>query len=214
MAGRVTALTGARGFATPIGLEGGAFSIDGQGTLLTTEEVVLDEGRNPGLTKADAEEVLRAYLGVETVIWLAAALERDPTGGHVDGLACFVAPGVVLALSCEDPADPQYEPLQENLARLRAAETASGRPLEIVTVDHPERRMDHEDGQRLTWTYINFYIANGAVIMPGFGDPHDTPARATLARLFPGRDVVQVPLTELLRLAGGIHCMTQQQPLA
>ena len=142
MAGRVTALTGARRFTAPIALEGGAVHTDGQGTLLTTENVVLDEGRNPGLTKADAEDVLKEYLGVEKVIWLASALERDPTGGHVDGLACFVAPGVVVALSCEDPADPQYEPLRENLARLEAAQTASGRSLQVVTIDHPRRRLD------------------------------------------------------------------------
>ena len=212
MAGRVTALTGARGFTAPIAFEGGAFSCDGQGTLLTTEEVVLDEGRNPGLTKTDAEAVFREYLGAEKVVWLAAALERDPTGGHVDDLAAFVAPGVVVALTCEDPADPQYQPLRENLRRLEATHTASGRPLEIVTIDHPQRRLDDEDGYRLTWTYINFYVANGAVVVPGFGDPHDAPARETLARLFPRRDVVQLHLRELSRLAGNIHCMTQQQP--
>ena len=213
MAGRVTALTGARGFTAPIALEGGAVHTNGQGTLLTTEDVVLDEGRNPGLTKADAEDVLKEYLGAEKVIWLAAALEDDPTGGHVDGLACFVAPGVVVALSCEDPADPQYEPLRENLARLEAAETASGRPLQVVTIDHPRRRLD-EDGDRLSSTYVNFFIANGAVLLPGFDDPHDEPARETVARLLPGREVVQLQLRELARMAGNVHCMTQQQPVA
>jgi len=212
MAGRVTALTGARGFTAPIALEGGAMHTDGQGTLLTTEDVVLDEGRNPGLTKADAEDVLKECLGVEKVIWLAAALERDPTGGHIDGLACFVAPGVVVATSCDDPADPQYEPLGENLRRLEAAETASGRPLQVVTIDHPQRRLD-EDGDRLSSTYINFYFANGAVIMPGFDDAHDAPARETLARLLPEREVVQLQSRELARMAGDIHCTTQQQPL-
>ncbi len=214
MAGRVTALTGARGFTAPIAFEGGAFSYDGRGTLLTTEEVVLDEGRNPGLSKADAEAIFCEYLGAEKVVWLTAALERDPTGGHVDGLAGFVAPGAVVALSCEDSADPQYEPLRENLRRLEAAQTASGRPLEVVTIDHPQRRLDDEDGYRLTWTYINFYVANGAVLVPGFGDPHDGPARETLAPLFPGREVVQLHLREIARLAGDVQCMTQQQPSA
>ena len=214
MASRVTALTGARSFAAPIALEGGAFHADGQGTLITTEEVVLDQDRNPGLTKADAEDVFREYLGVEKVVWLASALEDDPTGGHVDGLACFVAPGVVVALSCDDPADPQYEPLREDLRRLEAAETASGRPLQVVTIDHPRRRLDDEDGHRMSSTYINFYIANGAVLMPGFGDPHDEPAREAVTRLFPGREVIQLQLRELARMAANIHCMTQQQPLA
>jgi agmatine deiminase len=212
MAARIIELSGARGFAAPIALEGGAVHTDGQGTLLTTEDVVLDERRNPGLTRPDAEEVLRQYLGVQKVIWLAAALEDDKTGGHVDTLACFAGPGVVVALSCEDRDDPQFEPLRENVARLRAAVTASGRPLEVVTVDHPRRRLDDEDGHRLSASYVNFYIANGAVLVPGFGDPHDGPARETLARLFPGREVVQLPLVELARLAAGIHCITQQQP--
>jgi len=119
---------------------------------------------------------------------------------------------VVVALSCEDPADPQYAPLRENLARLEAAETASGRPLQVVTIDHPRRRLD-EDGDRLSSSYINFYFANGAVLMPGFDDPHDAPARETLARLLPGREVVQLQLRELARMAGNVHCMTQQQPL-
>jgi agmatine deiminase len=214
MAGRVIDLTGARRFAAPIALEGGAIHTDGQGTLLTTEEVVLDEDRNPGLTRADAEEVLRQYLGVEKVVWLRAALEDDPTGGHVDDLACFVQPGVAVALSCEDPDDPQYEPLRENIARLRAAETASGRALQVITIDHPQRRLDPEDDHRRSSTYVNFYIANGAVLVPGFDDPRDEPARETLKRLFPGRRVIQLQLRELARMAANMHCMTQQQPLA
>jgi len=120
---------------------------------------------------------------------------------------------VVVALSCEDPADPQYAPLRENLARLKAAETASGRPLQVVTIDHPQRRLDDDDGHRISASYINFYVANGAVLMPGFDDPHDKPARETVARLFPGREVVQLPTIELARLAANIHCATQQQPL-
>ena len=212
MARRIIELTGARRFSAPIVLEGGALHTDGQGTLLTTEDVVLDERRNPGLSRADAEEVLRAYLGVEKVIWLSAALEHDNTGGHVDTLACFVAPGVVAALSCEDPGDPQFEPLRENVSRLAAAETASGRRLEVVEISQPQRRLD-DDGQRISASYINFYIANGAVVMPEFDDPRDEPARETLTRLFPGREVVQLPTAELARLAGNIHCITQQQPL-
>jgi agmatine deiminase len=213
MAERILALVGARRFAAPIVLEGGALHTDGEGTLLTTEEVVLDERRNPGLTRLDAEDVLRRYLGVEHVVWLAAALENDNTGGHVDNLACFVAPGVVAALSCEDRSDPQYVPLCENLARLRAARTASGHPFEVVEIRQPERRADGEDGHRISASYINFYIANDAVIVPAFGDPADEPAGEALGRLFPQRTVVQLPAVELARLAAGFHCLTQQQPL-
>ena len=213
MARRVIELAGARRFVAPIVLEGGALHTDGEGTLLTTEDVVLDERRNPGLARTQAEEVLRRYLGIEKVIWLAAALEHDATGGHVDALACFVAPGVVAALSCEDRADPQYDPLQENLARLGAAVTSTGGRLEVVTIAQPERRLD-EDGRRVSASYINFYVANDAVIIPAFADPCDEPARETLARLFPGRHVVQLHIPELARLTGGIHCITQQQPQA
>jgi agmatine deiminase len=211
MARRIDELAGARRFRAPIVLEGGALHTDGEGTLLTTEDVMLDSRRNPGLSRADAEDVLRAYLGVRKVIWLAAALEHDNTGGHVDTLACFVAPGVVVALSCDDPGDPQFEPLRENIERLEAAETASGRPLEVVQIRQPERRLD-ADGHRISASYINFYIANGAVVVPGFDDPCDRPAREILGRLFPGRAVVQLPTTELARVAGNIHCITQQQP--
>jgi agmatine deiminase len=213
MAERILALTGARRFVAPIVLEGGALHTDGEGTLLTTEDVVLDERRNPGLSRDDAEEVLRAYLGVERVIWLACALESDNTGGHVDSLACFVAPGVVVALSCDDPDDPQYAGLQENLARLRAARSASERPLDIVEIRQPERRHDALDDHRISASYVNFYIANDAVILPAFDDAGDEPAHETLAQLFPQRQVVQIPAHELARVAGGFHCITQQQPL-
>jgi agmatine deiminase len=213
MAERILALTGARRFVAPIVLEGGALHTDGEGTLLTTEDVVLDERRNPGLSRNDAEEVLRAYLGVRHVVWLAGALESDNTGGHVDNLASFVAPGVVVALSCDDRDDPQHGGLTENLARLRAARAASGRPLEVVEIRQPERRRDVTDDHRISASYINFYIANGAVFVPGFDDAADEPARETLAGLFPQRQVVQLPALELARVAGSIHCLTQQQPL-
>ena len=214
MARRVNELTGARRFTAPIVLEGGALHTDGEGTLLTTEDVVLDEHRNPGLSRTAAEEILCAYLGVERVIWLVKTFEDDTIGSHVDCLACFVAPGVVAALSCDDPADPQFEPLRENISRLEAAETASGRRLEVVRIAQPARRLDPDGGHRIAASYINFYIANGAVFVPGYDDPCDAPARETLARIFPGHEVVQLTLPELGRLGAGMHCITQQQPLS
>ncbi len=213
MARRVAELTGARRFTAPIVLEGGAIHTDGEGTLLTTEDVVLDERRNPGLGRAEVERVLRAYLGVERIVWLVKTFEDDTIGSHVDAVACFVAPGVVTALSCDDPSDPQFEPLRENISRLEAAETASGRRLDVVKIRQPARRLDPDGGHRVAASYINFYIATGAVIVPGFDDPCDAPARETLARLFPGREVVQLPTLELGRLGAGPHCITQQQPL-
>ena len=139
MAKRILDLVGARRFAAPIVLEGGAVHTDGAGTLLTTEDVVLDPRRNPGLSRTDAEEVLREYLGVETVLWLRGALDHDNTGGHVDNLACFVAPGVVAALGCDDPSDSQYGAIQANLRVLRAAHDAAGRALEVVELPQPAR---------------------------------------------------------------------------
>ncbi len=211
MARRVLSLVGARRFAAPIVLEGGAVHTDGEGTVLTTEEVVLDPRRNPGLERADAERILGEQLGAERVVWLRGALDRDNTGGHVDNLACFAAPGVVLALSESDPADSQYEGLQDNLRRLRAATDANGRQLEVIEVRQPRGR--ERDNVLCSPSYINFYAANGGVIMPAFDDERDDEARAVLTSAFPRREVVAVPAWPLAMADGGIHCVTQQQPL-
>ncbi len=212
MAKRILHLLGARRFAAPIVLEGGAVHTDGEGTLLTTTEVVLDARRNPGLQPGDAERILCDFLGGERVIWLTSALDHDNTGGHVDNLACFVRPGVVAALGSADRDDPQHAAVQENLGRLRAATDAAGRVLEVVELPMPTRP-DHR-GRRLSPSYVNFYIANGGVVMPEFGDPADEEARETIARLFPRHVVVQVPTLELARADGNVHCITQQQPVA
>ena len=210
MAKRILDLVGARRFAAPIVLEGGAVHTDGAGTLLTTEDVVLDPRRNPGLSRTDAEEVLREYLGVETVLWLRGALDHDNTGGHVDNLACFVAPGVVAALGCDDPSDSQYGAIQANLRVLRAAHDAAGRALEVVELPQPAR--PELAGRLLSPSYVNFYVADGGVVMPAFGDAQDDEARDIVARLFPRRQVVQVPTMALAEADGNIHCITQQQP--
>jgi agmatine deiminase len=212
MAKRILDLLGARRFAAPLVLEGGAVHVDGEGTVLTTAEVVLDPRRNPGLERDEAERLLREYLGAEKVVWLSSALDHDNTGGHVDNLACFVAPGVVVALGCADPDDPQHAAVQENLARLRAATDARGRALEVVELPMPAR--PEFRGRRLSPSYVNFYVANGAVVMPAFGDPADGAARDVLARLFPKRRIVPVPTLELAKADGNIHCITQQQPVA
>ena len=212
MARRILDLLGARRFAAPLTLEGGAVQVDGEGTILTTTEVVLDPHRNPGLEQADAERILCDHLGAERVIWLSGALEHDNTGGHVDNLACFVAPGVIAALGCADRDDPQHDAVHENLARLRATKDARGRALEVVELPMPVRQ-EHL-GRRLSPSYVNFYVANGGVVMPAFGDPADDAARDVVQRLFPGRTVVQVPTLELAKADGNVHCVTQQQPIA
>ena len=203
--------SGARRFEAPIILEGGAIHTDGRGTLLTTESVVLNPNRNPGLTAAEANEVFRAYLGVEEVIWLDKALEVDTTDGHVDNLACFVRPGVVALLSEPDPSDPHYAPLRENRRRLELSKDATGRPLELVEFRQPARR--EFKGERIPMSYINHYIANGAVVLPLFDDPADAGALETAARAYPDREVATVPCLEIVRGGGGIHCITQQEPL-
>jgi agmatine deiminase len=212
MARRILDLAGARRFAAPIVLEGGAVHTDGAGTLLSTEDVVLDPRRNPGLTRAEAEEVLRHYLGVETIIWLRSALDHDNTGGHVDNLACFVSPGIVAALGCGDEGDSQHDAIQANLRTLRAAHDAAGRALEVVELPQPRR--PELAGRRLSPSYVNFYIADGGVVLPAFGDAADDEARDVVARLFPRRQVVQVPTLALAEADGNIHCVTQQQPAA
>lgn len=202
----------ARRFEAPIFLEGGAIHTDGQGTLLTTESVVLNPNRNPGLTKKDAEAVFRAYLGADQVVWLDKALDIDTTGGHVDNLACFIRPGVVAALATSDPEDSQYEPLRENLRRLESAQDAAGRSLEIIEIEQPARQ--EFGGNRVCASYINFYIANSAIVLPVFGDPADRLAVETLERAFPDRLVAPVPGLDIVRAGGCVHCITQQQPAA
>jgi agmatine deiminase len=210
LARRLLEHSGGRRFEAPIILEGGAIHTDGQGTLLTTENVVLNANRNPGLTRSEADEVFRAHLGAEKVIWLDKALDVDSTDGHVDNLACFVRPGVVAALVTDDPDDSHYAPLRENLRRLKAAKDASGRSLEIIEIRQPSRKEFR--GTRVCASYINFYIANGGIVVPVFDDPADAEAVETLERAFPDRVVVPVPGLDIVRSEGCIHCITQQEP--
>jgi agmatine deiminase len=157
------------------------------------------------------EELLRQYLGVRKILWLNGGVEDDDTDGHIDNVACFARPGLVLALASSDPSDGNYATLSDNLQRLRAATDAAGRPIEVLPIEQPRRRQ-MEDGRRLALSYINFYIANGAVIVPAFEDPQDRHAYDTIQRAFPDRQVVQVAATEIVYGGGGIHCITQQQP--
>lgn len=217
-------------YAAPLVLEGGSIHADGQGTLLTTEECLLNPNRNPSLTRAEIEGYLREYLNVETIIWLAQGVFNDETSGHVDNLCCFVRPGVVALTWTDDPDDPQYAISRDAFDRLVDVTDARGRRLEVHKVHQPnpiliteaeaagvdavEGTLPRRAGDRLAASYINFYIANGGVIAPLFDDPYDEPALATLRQLFPEREVVGVPAREILLGGGNIHCITQQQPLA
>jgi len=192
-------------------LEGGAIHVDGEGTMLTTEQCLLHPNRNPHLTRAAIEENLRAWLGISSIIWLGEGLENDETDGHVDDIACFAAPGVVIAAVCADHSDPNHAPLDDNLRRLRAARDARGRALSIVELPLPARREVPGVG-RLASSYVNFYLANGAVLVPVFNDPNDAPALAILRDVFADREVVAVPADVIIEGGGSVHCITQQIP--
>ena len=187
-------------------LEGGSIDVNGEGLLLTTEECLLSpvQARNPGMSRAVVERKLRDYLGAERVIWLRNGIAGDDTHGHVDDLARFVAPDTVVVAAEADKTDPNYEPLRQNHALLRAA------GLKLVKLPMPRPLIF--SGQRLPASYANFYIANRLVLVPTFNDPADRVALNTLARLFPDREVAGIDATALIWGLGALHCMTQQQP--
>lgn len=196
----------------PLVLEGGAIHVDGEGSVLTTEQCLLHPNRNPQLNRTEIESQVLTHLGAEWMIWLGQGIADDDTDGHVDELACFVAPGRVLTLVSSDPGDVDYAPLQDNLARLHEAHDSRGRSLEVVTVEQPT--ITRVKGRRLSQSYVNFYIANGGVVMPAFNDRRrDDAARSIVQSLFPDRIVRQLPAQELAVGGGNIHCITQQQPL-
>jgi agmatine deiminase len=193
-------------------LEGGSVDVNGRGTLLTTEECLLSktQERNVGFSRADYAEVFRKYLGVSKVLWLNRGIAGDDTHGHVDDLARFVNPTTVLTVVEEDSADENYEPLQENLARLREMTDQDGKALRVETLPMP--KAVYFEGQRLPASYANFYIANGVVIVPTFNDASDRVALNKLAEFFPDRQVVGIACRDLVLGLGTLHCMTQQEP--
>jgi agmatine deiminase len=211
VAGAVLKHLGVPAYAAPMVLEGGSIHVDGEGTLLTSEQCLLNANRNPNLDRAQIETLLRDYVGVRQIIWLGEGLVDDETDGHIDELACFVRPGVVLALSTDDTEDANYRILQDNLARLHAAKDAAGRELEVIEIPQPAPRLG-TNGRRLSLSYVNFYIANGGVVMPSFEDAKDEAAFAIVSQCFPDSNVRQVPLLDIVCGGGGIHCITQQQP--
>ncbi|KAJ0436700.1 putative agmatine deiminase [Helianthus annuus] len=218
-------------FPQSIILEGGSIHVDGEGTCLTTEECLLNKNRNPNLTKEQIEDVLKAYLGVTKIIWLPYGLySDDDTNGHIDNMCCFVKPGVVLLSWIDDESDPQHGRAAEALTVLSNSTDANGRKFEVIKlhVPGPLYMTDEEaagfvpggdakprlPNTRLAATYVNFYICNGGIIAPQFGDPkRDEEAVRVLSRAFPDRNVVTIEGAREIVLGGGnIHCITQQQP--
>jgi agmatine deiminase len=202
---------GIQRYAAPMVLEGGAIDGDGEGTLLASETVLLNPNRNPNLSRAEVERYLGEYLGVRKIVWLAGRIAGDPAGGVIDNVACFARPGVVLALATSDATDVNHAGLQDNIARLKAASDAKGRPLEVVEVEQPRARQG-EGGRRLPLSYTSLYLANGAAIVPAFEDAQDSRAYEVYAKVFAGREIVQVPAEELAFAGAGLRAVTLAQP--
>jgi agmatine deiminase len=212
VAERVAELAGARpAFAASWVLEGGSVDVDGEGTCLTTEECLLNPNRNPGLGRADLERGLGDMLGAGHVLWLGRGLVNDHTDGHVDNLARFVAPGVVVCMEPRAPDDPNREALEAVRRDLGRMRDARGRRLEVVTLPSPGRVLG-PGGEVAAASSVNFYVGNRAVVAPTYGSPYDDEIVARLGALFPGRRAVGVRADAILTGGGAFHCITQQQP--
>ena len=190
-------------------LEGGAIDVNGAGALLTTESCLLNKNRNPSLSRDEIEQRLRDYLGVRDILWLGDGIAGDDTDGHIDDLARFVSEKTVITAIEENQSDENYEPLQENLARLQAMKI-NDRAIEVITLPMPKKIM--REGLRMPATYANFYIANSCVLVPTFADPADEAALSILRESFPNRRVIGIDCRELIWGLGAFHCLTQQQP--
>jgi len=194
-------------------LEGGSIDVNGCGTVLTTEECLLDpkvQVRNPGFTRRDYDAMLKQYLGVEQVIWLGHGLAGDDTHGHVDDLCRFINSTTVVLCEESNPKDVNYKPLQENKEWLQGVQLVHGEKLHVISLPMPSPVVFA--GQRLPASYANFYIGNATVIVPTFNDPNDRIALGILSELFPGRQVVGIHAADLVLGQGTLHCLTQQQP--
>ena len=199
-------------FESKIILEGGSIEVNGEGVLLTTEQCLLNPNRNPDLSRADIEAVLRGAFGVDEILWLGEGIEGDDTDGHIDDLTRFVAPDTVVTVMEPNTRDPNHTTLTANRRRLDELKLASGRKLQVVELPMPEPQ--YLDTQRLPASYANFYIANDAVLLPVFACPQDDEARAVIAGCFPDRRVLPIDCRTLVAGLGALHCLTQQVPHA
>lgn len=210
-------------------LEGGSIHSDGEGTVLVTESCLLSAGRNPKLSKEEIQEKLKDYLGAEKILWLPCGIYLDETNEHVDNICAFVKPGEVVLAWTDDTKDPQYKMSKACLAYLEQQTDAKGRKIVVHKLPLPKPVYMQEEecegllhfqgeptrreGERLAASYVNFYIANKAVVLPGFQDENDEVAKKILEKLFPGREVIQIDARDILIGGGNIHCITQQIPV-
>jgi agmatine deiminase len=224
----VLEIEGADRYRAPIVLEGGSIHVDGEGTVMSTEECLLNPNRNPELSREEIEQVLFEYVGATQMIWLGPGVYNDETNGHVDNLACFARPGVVLLTYCEDESDPQHAISRDAQQRLEDATDARGRPIEVVRLPSPgpvtitaeeaggvdaiAGTLPRRAGDRLAASYANFYIASKRIVYPLLDERYDEQAADVLRGCFPEREVVGVPAREILLGGGNIHCITQQVP--
>lgn len=209
---QVSMKTGMQTFEPGIILETGAIEVNGQGTLLTTAQCLLQSSRNSGMDKEKMEHYLRSYLGATNIIWLERGLTNDHTDGHIDELARFVSSKKIVCAYEENPDDENYTILDNNYQALLKATDQDGNPFEVIKLPMPH--MTYRDGNKAPVSYANFYIGNTVVLAATFRDPNDEKALAILQECFPGRRVVGIDCSEIIYGGGAIHCMTQQQPRA
>ncbi|MUM16936.1 agmatine deiminase family protein [Mycobacterium sp. CBMA271] len=213
VADEVAKLAGVPALHTNLVLEGGGIEVDGEGTALITESCVLNNNRNRGRSKKDVEAELQRLLGLQKIIWLPGIAGMDITDGHTDFYARFAGPGVVVAGLDNDPDSFDYDVTRQHLKILETATDAAGRALQVEVLEAPEQGRDEFESEDFAAGYINFYVCNGGVIAPEFGDPRaDAEAKSTLERVFPGRRVIQLDIDGIAAGGGGIHCATQQEP--
>jgi agmatine deiminase len=228
VARKVLEIEGADRYRAPIVLEGGSIHVDGEGTVIATEECLLNPNRNPSLSREEIEQVLFDHLGAEKMIWLGQGVYDDETDGHVDNLACFARPGVVLLTYAEDETDPQHAISRDAQERLQAATDARGRAIEVIRLPSPgpititeeeaagvdavAGSLPRRAGDRLAASYVNFYIASTRIVFPLLDERYDETAARVLDECFPEREIVGVPTREILLGGGNIHCITQPVP--
>ena len=211
----VTEQVGSQAIATQLVLEGGAIEVDGHGTAMMTESSVLNQNRNPGMSKSEFEALLKPLLGLRKIIWLPGIRGRDITDGHIDFYARFARPGVVVAAYEPDPAFFDHAVTKTHLDGLCSETDADGRQLEVIVLENPQTIRPTFETDEFAAGYVNFYVVNGAVIVPEFGDDlADSKAKSILQDLYPKRDIVQLNIDAIAAGGGGIHCTTQQQPQA
>ncbi|MCX8130208.1 MAG: agmatine deiminase [Clostridia bacterium] len=201
-------------FDAPIVMEGGSIHVDGEGTLITTEECLLNKNRNPHMTREQIEDIIKKYVGIQKIIWLKKGLYGDDTDGHVDNVACFARPGTVLIQTTKNPENPNCQRSVDNLEILRNTTDAKGRKFEIIEIEQPDE--GYYNGAYLTLSYLNFYFVNGGVILPVFGGKYsrtDKKAEEVLKNTFPEREIVTVNGLPIIRGGGNVHCITQQMPV-